>query len=122
MERFYESNKQRKMEIKHVDRLQLNSQDQAIICVACTSVCGVNLYWYRGISEKKKGTIACHEAIGVVESVSVNVTTIKQGAFIFVPFTQDCGYCSASIVGFTGYCLMPSHDSTGYQTEYLKNK
>ena len=34
-----------------------------------------------------------HEAIGIVEEVGGNVTTVKPGDFVIAPFTHGCGQC-----------------------------
>lgn len=109
-----------KMEIQNVAKPELNGKNQAIIRIVRASVCGSDLWWYRGISEKEKGSTAGHEAIGVVEAVSDDVTNIKVGDFVIAPFTHGCGHCAACTAGFDGDCLTPSPGSTGYQAEYLR--
>ena len=41
------------------------------------SVCGSDLWWFRGIADRESGSLIGHEAIGVVEEVSDDVTDIK---------------------------------------------
>lgn len=69
------------------------------------SVCGSDLWWFRGIADRESGSLIGHEAIGVVEEVSNDVTDIKPNDFVIVPFTHGCGYCVACINGFEGNCL-----------------
>ncbi len=38
------------------------------------SVCGSDLWWFRGIADRESGSLIGHEAIGVVEEVSDDVT------------------------------------------------
>lgn len=109
-----------KMDIQEIAKPELTGKDQAIIRVVRASVCGSDLWWYRGISEKEKGSSAGHEAIGVVEAVSDDVTEIKVGDFVIVPFTHGCGHCAACLAGFDGDCLTHASGSTGYQAEYLR--
>lgn len=87
--------------------------------VLFVQVCGSDLWWYRGISEKEKGSTAGHEATGVVEEVSEDVKNIKVGDFVIVPFTHGCGHCAACKAGFDGDCLNYSSGSSSFQAEYL---
>lgn len=87
--------------------------------VLFVQVCGSDLWWYRGISEKEKGSTAGHEATGVVEEVSEDVKNIKVGDFVIVPFTHGCGHCAACKAGFDGDCLNHSSGSSSFQAEYL---
>ncbi|MFC4771542.1 zinc-dependent alcohol dehydrogenase family protein [Enterococcus hermanniensis] len=109
-----------KMKIENIDKPEINGEDQAIIRVVRSSVCGSDLWWYRGISEKEKGSTAGHEAIGVVEEVSKDVKNIKAGDFVIVPFTHGCGHCTACKAGFDGDCLNHASGSSSFQAEYLR--
>ncbi|MBU5362568.1 zinc-binding dehydrogenase [Enterococcus raffinosus] len=109
-----------KMEIHEVEKPEIQNKDEAIIRVIRASVCGSDLWWYRGISEKKKGSLAGHEAIGIVEQVSTDVTSIKVGDFVIVPFTHGCGHCVACKAGFDGDCLTNSAGASSYQAEYIR--
>lgn len=109
-----------KMEIQDIEKPEINGPDQAIIRVVRASVCGSDLWWYRGISDKEKGSTAGHEAIGVVEEVSEDVKNIKAGDFVIVPFTHGCGHCAACKAGFDGDCLTHSAGSSSFQAEYIR--
>lgn|GEM_PF-2692939 len=56
-----------KIEVKEVARLVIDGKNQAIIRVVRASVCGSDLWWYRGIANREANTLVGHEAIGVVE-------------------------------------------------------
>ena len=43
-----------KMAIKEMPKPELNRENEAIIRVVRASVCGSDLWWYRGISKKKQ--------------------------------------------------------------------
>ncbi|MGY0457026.1 alcohol dehydrogenase catalytic domain-containing protein [Pediococcus pentosaceus] len=110
-----------KVEIKEVPKHQINGDNQAIIRIVRASVCGSDLWWYRGISERQTDTFIGHEAIGVVEETSADVDNIQVGDFVVVPFTHGCGHCVACLNGFEGDCLnRKSGDNGGYQAEYMK--
>ena len=63
-----------------------------------------------------------HEAIGIVEEVGEQVTTVKPGDFVIAPFTHGCGQCDACRAGFDGSCDNHSGNnwSEGVQAEYIR--
>lgn len=111
-----------KMAVKEIEKPEIKQENEAIIRVVRASVCGSDLWWYRGISTKEPETAAGHEAIGIVEEVGKDVTNVKPGDFVIVPFTHGCGHCEACLAGFDGDCLSDTSGSTGYQAEYLRYK
>ncbi|QLL77185.1 alcohol dehydrogenase catalytic domain-containing protein [Ligilactobacillus saerimneri] len=110
-----------KMIVKEVPKPVIDGEDQAIIRIVRASVCGSDLWWYRGIGQREHGSLTGHEAIGVVEEVSPDVNGIQAGDFVIVPFTHGCGHCVACCNGFEGNCLNQKPGTNGgYQAEYLK--
>ncbi|MCT1178004.1 Zn-dependent alcohol dehydrogenase [Pediococcus pentosaceus] len=110
-----------KVEVKEVPKPQIDGDNQAIIRIVRASVCGSDLWWYRGISERQTDTFIGHEAIGVVEETSADVDNIQVGNFVVVPFTHGCGHCVACLNGFEGDCLnQKPGNNGGYQAEYMK--
>lgn len=108
------------MEVQEVEKPKINGKNQAIIKVLRACVCGSDLWWYRGISKRESGSLVGHEAIGIVEDVSDDVSTVHPGDFVIAPFTHGCGYCTACRTGFDGSCLnRPAGGNGGYQGEYL---
>lgn len=86
-----------KVEIHDVPKPTIDGDNQAIIRVVRASVCGSDLWWYRGIAKRQANSLVGHEAIEVVESVSDDVDQIKPGDFVIVPFTHGCGHCVACV-------------------------
>lgn len=110
-----------KIEVQDYPMPKLKSGDDAIIHVVRASVCGSDLWWFRGLSHRDPNTTTGHEAIGIVEKVGTNVTNIKPGDFVIAPFTHGCGHCAACLAGFDGNCLNQGNDTNGgYQGEYLE--
>lgn len=110
-----------RVEVKEVDKPQLQSETDVIIRVLRTCVCGSDLWWYRGISKRDSDTLAGHEAIGIVDEVGREVTSVAVGDFVVVPFTHGCGYCVACCSGFDGNCQNnPGAHDIGYQAEYVR--
>ncbi|MGH2328902.1 zinc-dependent alcohol dehydrogenase family protein [Streptococcus uberis] len=110
-----------KMVITEREKPIIEAPTDAIIKIVRACVCGSDLWWYRGISQRETGSYAGHEAIGIVESVGETVTNVQAGDFVIVPFTHGCGQCAACKAGFDGNCTnhVPGK-KIGYQSEYLR--
>jgi len=80
---------------------QLLEDDDIILRVTATAICGSDLHIYRGkIPMMEKGDILGHEFMGVVEDAGRAVTGVKRGDRVVVPFTISCGdcfFCSRSL-------------------------
>lgn len=110
-----------KMIITEVPKPVIEKDTDAVIRIIRACVCGSDLWWYRGLSQRKSGSLVGHEAIGVVEAVGAAVTDIKAGDFVIVPFTHGCGHCAACLAGFDGDCINQEHGGNGgYQGEFLR--
>lgn len=110
------------MKLVDADKPSIQKADDAIIRVVRTCVCGSDLWNYRGINPVKEGqTNSGHEAIGIVEEVGDDITTVKPGDFVIAPFTHGCGHCAACRDGFDGTCQSHSDNfSQGVQAEYIR--
>ena len=106
-----------------IDRPQIIEADDAIIRIVRTCVCGSDLWNYRNPDMKPNTPNGGHEAIGIVEEVGENITTVKPGDFVIAPFTHGCGECDACRAGFDGTCdrhLGYSNWGGGVQAEYIR--
>src|ERR1700710_1182097 len=75
------------------DPTLLNPHD-AIIKVTRTAICGSALHLYDVfIPTMESGDILGHEFMGIVEEVGPDVTNLKRGDRVVVPFTIACGSC-----------------------------
>lgn len=108
------------VEVQDVDKSTVKNPDDVVIKVLRACVCGSDLWAYRGLDDKPANSInSGHEAIGIVEEVSADITTVKPGDFVIAPFTHGCGHCPACLAGFDGVCQDHSDNfSNGTQAEY----
>lgn len=110
-----------KVVAREVEKATIQKPGDAIIRIVRASVCGSDLWWFRGISERTANSLIGHEAIGIVEEVGSEVTNIKPGDFVIAPFTHGCGHCKACLAGYDGNCMnQESGGNGGYQGEYLR--
>lgn len=105
-----------------IDRPQIEAPDDAIIRIVRTCVCGSDLWSYRNPEIEEGHSNSGHEAIGIVEEVGEDVTTVKPGDFVIAPFTHGCGECDACRAGYDGTCdrHIGTNWSGGVQAEYIR--
>jgi threonine dehydrogenase-like Zn-dependent dehydrogenase len=65
---------------------RIQEPTDAVVRVVLGSVCGSDLWYYRGQSAHALGPIG-HEFIGVVDEVGPAVTTLQRGDLVVAPFT-----------------------------------
>jgi threonine dehydrogenase-like Zn-dependent dehydrogenase len=66
----------------------------AIIRVTTTAICGSDLHLYEVLGPfMDEGDILGHEPMGVVEEVGPEVTHIRPGDRVVIPFNISCGHC-----------------------------
>lgn len=110
-----------KMEVRDYDMPKIQQPTDAIIKIVRACVCGSDLWWYRGLAKREKGSTVGHEASGIVQEVGADVKDVKVGDFVIAPFTHGCGHCAACLAGFDGDCMnKEAGGNGGYQGEYLR--
>ena len=66
----------------------------AIVRITSTAICGSDLHLYEPLAPfMRPGDVLGHEPMGVVEEVGAEVTHIKPGDRVVVPFNIACGHC-----------------------------
>lgn len=72
----------------------LVNADDIVLRVTATAICGSDLHIFRGkIPKVESGDILGHEFMGIVEDAGRDVTTLKRGDRVVVPFVIACGHC-----------------------------
>jgi threonine dehydrogenase-like Zn-dependent dehydrogenase len=116
---------------------KIEHPQDAIVRVTRSCICGSDLHLYHGlVPDTRVGMTFGHEFTGVVEEVGAEVTNIKVGDQVLVPFNIACGSCpfckqelfgnchesnsqATAVGGIFGY----SHTAGGYdggQAEYVR--
>ena len=84
----------RDVKYKEVEDPKIVRSDDIIVKVTSTAICGSDLHLIHGFIPKlKKGSILGHETMGIVEEVGKDVTNVKKGDRVIVPFPVSCGHC-----------------------------
>lgn len=110
-----------KVEAQDVPKPKIQKPTDAIIKIVRASVCGSDLWWFRGIAHRDANSLVGHEAVGIVEEVGADVKNVKVGDFVIAPFTHGCGHCAACLAGFDGDCMnQEAGGNGGYQGQYLR--
>jgi threonine dehydrogenase-like Zn-dependent dehydrogenase len=66
----------------------------AIVRVTSSGICGSDLHLYEVMAAfMEEGDILGHEPMGVVEAVGPEVSQIKPGDRVVIPFNISCGHC-----------------------------
>ncbi len=83
-----------KVEVERVnDPIILNPRD-GIVRITRTAICGSDLHLYDGyIPTMEPGDVLGHEFMGEIVDVGSEVSRVKKGDRVVVPFTIACGQC-----------------------------
>jgi threonine dehydrogenase-like Zn-dependent dehydrogenase len=84
----------KKVRVETVPDPILSADDDILLRVTATAICGSDLHIYRGkIPMVKDGDILGHEFMGVVEDAGPGVTKVRKGDRVVIPFVIACGQC-----------------------------
>jgi threonine dehydrogenase-like Zn-dependent dehydrogenase len=87
--------------------------EDAIVRVTRSCICGSDLHLYNGnVPDTRVGSTFGHEFVGVVEEVGSEVTKVKVGDNVLVPFNIACGKCAFCKQELYGNC----HESNPFAT------
>ena len=104
--------------VENVSDPVLAAEDDILLRVTATAICGSDLHIFRGkIPDMKSGDILGHEFMGIVEEVGRGVVNVKRGDRVVVPFTISCGDCF-----FCGRQLFAACETTNTGRGAILNK
>lgn len=96
---------QEKVSVETVPDLVISQPTDAVIKVTSTAICGSDLHLYSVLGPYlHQGDILGHEPMGIVEEVGSEVTHIKPGDRVVVPFNISCGSCWMCTRGLFAQC------------------
>ncbi|MEF8821812.1 MAG: zinc-dependent alcohol dehydrogenase family protein [Halovenus sp.] len=106
------------IEIEKRPKPEVESPREAVIQVTHTAVCGSDLWFYRGESDREVGSRVGHEPMGIVEEVGSAVRSVEPGDRVLAPFLVSCGRCEFCRKGLHTSCVN-GESWNGAQAEYL---
>ena len=94
----------RDIRVEDVPEPELDDPTDALVRVTHTAVCGSDLWFYRGDSDRDIPSAVGHEPMGIVEAVGDDVRSVDPGDRVFAPFKTSCGSCqlpTTEVVGLS---------------------
>lgn len=81
------------VQVKQVQDPSIDKNDDIIVKITSTAICGSDLHIYQGNMPAHKDYVIGHEPMGIVEEVGPGVTKVKRGDRVVLPFNVACGHC-----------------------------
>ena len=110
--------------VEDVPDPSIDAPTDAIIRVTRACICGSDLWPYASMERSENGQSMGHEAIGVVEDVGSEVSSIKPGDVVVMPFAFSDGTCAFCREGLHTACVhagfFGSNGMNGAQAEALR--
>src|SRR6202451_2056177 len=97
-----------------------------VVRIDSSTICGSDLHILKGdVPETKPGTVLGHEAVGTVQELGANVSTVAVGDRVLLSCVSSCGRCRYCKEGRYGQCLggggwIFGHLINGLQAEYAR--
>lgn len=96
--------KPKKVVVEKVKDPKIEKNDDILIKVTSTAICGTDLHIYNGLLPQKTDLILGHEFMGIVEEVGNEIKHLKKGDRVIVPCILSCGNCYFCHKGLTAHC------------------
>jgi alcohol dehydrogenase len=109
--------------VDEIPKPEIESPDHAIVRVTHTAICGSDLWFYRGASDREAPSPVGHEPMGIVEEVGDDVVSVEPGDRVLAPFAVSCGECEFCRKGIHTSCVNGDGwggDNGGGQGEYVR--
>ncbi|MYM58068.1 alcohol dehydrogenase catalytic domain-containing protein [Vibrio sp. OCN044] len=103
----------------------LINEDDIIVKIESTSICGTDLQILRGtVPTFKSDTVLGHEGVGIVEECGSHIKKFKPGDRVVISCTTSCGSCSMCQKSQFGQCInggwMLGNEIDGCHAEYVR--
>jgi threonine dehydrogenase-like Zn-dependent dehydrogenase len=95
----------RDVRVDEVPDPTIEQPTDAIVRITTTAICGSDLHLYEVMGMfMDEGDILGHEPMGIVEEVGPEVTSVKAGDRVVMPFQISCGHCWMCDQGLNTQC------------------
>ena len=93
------------VEVTDVPDPVIREPNDIIIRVTSTAICGSDLHLYGVLGPfLKPGDVLGHEPMGIVEETGADITHLRPGDRVVVPFNISCGHCWMCRRGLFAQC------------------
>jgi threonine dehydrogenase-like Zn-dependent dehydrogenase len=93
------------VEVTDVPDPVIQEPNDIIIRVTSTAICGSDLHLYGVLGPfLKPGDVLGHEPMGIVEETGADITHLRAGDRVVVPFNISCGHCWMCRRGLFAQC------------------
>jgi threonine dehydrogenase-like Zn-dependent dehydrogenase len=104
----------RDVRVEEVPDPRIEQPTDAIVKITSSAICGSDLHLYEVLGPfLHPGDVLGHEPMGIVEEVGPDVTHIKPGDRVVVPFNISCGHCWMCSRGLFAQCETTQNTETG---------
>ena len=104
----------RDVRVEDVPDPRIEAPTDAIVRITSSAICGSDLHLYEVLGPYlAPGDVLGHEPMGIVEEVGAEVTHIKPGDRVVVPFNISCGHCWMCRRGLFAQCETTQNTQTG---------
>jgi threonine dehydrogenase-like Zn-dependent dehydrogenase len=102
-------------DIRYVEREEpkILEPTDAILRMSATSVCGSDLWPYRGVDASGEPTPMGHEYCGIVEEVGAEVKNVRSGEFVVGSFFASDNTCPICHAGYQSRCVHAEYVGAG---------
>jgi S-(hydroxymethyl)glutathione dehydrogenase/alcohol dehydrogenase len=108
--------------VDNVPDPRIEHPEDIILKVTTTAICGSDLHIYDGFVPQLRDEVLGHEFMGIVEEVGPQVTRVKKGDRVVVPFTIACGRCFFCQQGYHPNCTNSNPEHYGPEGDMMKGK
>ncbi|WP_113957172.1 zinc-dependent alcohol dehydrogenase [Roseimicrobium gellanilyticum] len=110
------------MRVDDVAAPKIEQEEDVILRVTATAICGSDLHIYNGFFPQLKPLVMGHEFMGIVEEVGRGVTKLAKGDRVVVPFPIACGSCFFCQHDLPGHCEHSNPEKYGPEGGLMKDK
>ncbi len=110
------------MRVDEVPDPKIEKDDDVILKVTSTAICGSDLHIYNGFLPQKRPMTMGHEFMGIVEEAGSGVKDLKAGDRVVVPFPIACGCCFFCQHDLPGHCENSNPEKYGPEGGLLDQK
>jgi threonine dehydrogenase-like Zn-dependent dehydrogenase len=91
--------------IEDVPDAKIEEPTDAVIRISRACICGSDLWPYKSLDPGEGARIMGHEAIGVVEDIGSDVSAVREGDLVVMPFAYSDGSCIFCEDGLQTACV-----------------